>query len=90
MANHKSTKKRIRSSKQKTRSNKHVISSLRTCQKSLLKSIENKEKKDLENQLKLLFKLSDRAVKKGVMKKNAAARKKSRFSIKIQQAQAQV
>ena len=84
MANHKSAKKRIRSTKRKTQFNKPVMSALRNCKKSLSKSIESKNTKDLEKSLTLLFKLADKAEKKGVIKKNTAARYKSRLSSRAQ------
>ena len=87
MANHKSAEKRIRSSKKRAQINKRLLTSLRKCEKSLNKSIESKQSEDLEKGLKKLFKLADRAKSKGVIKKNTANRKKSRFSIKVKTAQ---
>ncbi len=83
MANHKSAKKRIRSTKRKTQINKPIVSHLRTCQKILEKDLKNKNVKALEQGLKTLFQAADRAEKKGVIKKNTANRNKSRFAHKV-------
>ena len=82
MANHKSAKKRIRSSKKRARANKRVLNTLRSCEKSLRKDLAGKNAKAVEEGLKNLFKLADRAKNKGVIKKNTVRRKKARFSLK--------
>ena len=82
MANHKSAEKRIRSSKKREQSNKRVLRSLRNCEKQLKKDLKDKKPKAIENGLKVLFKLADKAKNKGIIKKNTARRKKSRFSSK--------
>lgn len=82
MANHKSAEKRMRSSKKRAQANKRVLKTLRNCEKQLRKDMHDKNAKAIEKGLKMLFKLSDRAKNKGVIKKNTASRKKSRFSSK--------
>ena len=82
MANHKSAEKRIRSSKKRAQTNKRILSSLRKCEKSLKKDLNDKNAKAVEEGLKKLFKLSDKAKNRGVIKKNGASRRKSRFSSK--------
>ena len=83
MANHKSAEKRIRSTKIKTQVNKHVMSALRTCQKMLEKNLKDKNVKSVEKGLSLLFKMADRAEKRGVIKKRTSSRNKSRFATKV-------
>lgn len=82
MANHKSAKKRIRSSKKKAQNNKRVLKTLKNCEKQLKKDITDKKAQSIEKGLKMLFKLADKAKNKGIIKQNTASRKKSRFSLK--------
>ena len=83
MANHKSAEKRIRSSKKRAIGNKRVLQTLRNFEKSLKKDLADKNTKILEESLKKLFRLVDKAKKRAVIKKNTASRKKSRYSIKV-------
>ena len=82
MANHKSAEKRIRSSKKRAQMNKRVLKALNKCEKRLKKDLNDQNIKAIEEGLKKLFKLSDKAKHKGAIKKNTASRKKSRFSSK--------
>ena len=82
MANHKSAEKRIRSSEKQTRVNKYWKTSIKTYEKRLRKSIEEKNKKVTETLLKSFFSLVDKAKKKGVIHKNTASRKKAGFARK--------
>ena len=86
MANHKSAKKYMRSSKRKAQANKRLRSSLRSCEKGLRRDLTAKNKESVEKGMKQLFRLADRAKKRGVIKPNAASRKKSRFSVKAHSA----
>ncbi|MCZ0931578.1 MAG: 30S ribosomal protein S20 [Oligoflexia bacterium] len=86
LANHKSAEKRIRSSKRQAIGNKRVLQKLRNFEKSLKKDLIDKNTKVLEESLKKLFKLADKAKKRGVIKKNTASRKKSRYSVKVSSA----
>ena len=83
MANHKSAEKRIRSSKKRARQNKRILSALRKCEKQLRHDLSEKNIKAVSEGLKKLFRLSDRAKGAGVVKKNTANRKKSRFASKL-------
>ena len=83
LANHKSAEKRIRSSKRRAIGNKRVLQNLRNFEKSLKKDLKDKKTKVLEESLKKLFKLADLAKKRGVIKKNTANRKKSRYAQKV-------
>ena len=82
MANHKSAKKRIRSSKKRAQINKRILNSIKACEKQLKKDLADKKSKAIEEGLKKLFKLSDTGKSKGIIKKNTANRKKSRFAEK--------
>ena len=86
MANHKSAEKRIRSSKKRAIGNKRALQKLRNFEKSFKKDLKDKNIKILEESLKKLFKLADKAKKRGVIKKNTASRKKSRYSLKVSSA----
>ena len=88
MSNHKSAEKRVRSSKKRAQANRRALSALRKCERRLKKDIDDKNLKAVEEGLKKLFRLSDRAKKRGVIKKNTSARKKSRFSLKAKSVQA--
>lgn len=83
MANHKSAEKRIRSSKRRAVGNKRVLQTLRNFEKSLKTQLKEKKPEVLEQSLKKLFQLADRAKKRGVIKQNTASRKKSRYAQKI-------
>ena len=86
MANHKSAKKRIRSNEKKAQANKRVIQALRKLEKQVRKDIQSKNKESLEQGLKNIFQMADKAKTKGVIKKNTANRKKARFSRSIAKA----
>ena len=62
--------------------NKRVLRSLNKCEKQLKKDLNGQNAKAIEEGLKKLFNLSDKAKHRGVIKKNTASRKKSRFSSK--------
>ena len=51
--------------------------------KNFLKAIEAKESEGLEELLKKAYSTIDKAVKKGIIKKQTAARKKSRLAKKV-------
>lgn len=83
LANHKSAEKRIRSSKKRAVGNKRVLQSLRNFEKAFKKDLVGKNTKVLEDSLKKLFELADRAKKRGIIKPNTAGRKKSRYAQKV-------
>ena len=86
LANHKLAEKRIRSSKRRAIGNKRVLQKLRNFEKDLKKDLKDKNTKILNESLKKLFKLADKAKKRGVIKANSAGRKKSRYSVKVSSA----
>ncbi len=83
MANIKSALKRIKVTKFKTRRNKIIVSSLKTS----IRRFEDSVKAGNINEAKELYQkvtsLIDKAVAKGTLHKNTAARKKSRLSKKL-------
>ena len=73
----------MRSSKKRAIGNKRVLKSLRKFEKSFRNQLKEKKADVLELSLKTLFKLADRAKKRGIIKGNTASRKKSRFAQKV-------
>lgn len=86
MANIKSALKRIKVIEFKTRRNKMIISSLKTS----IRKFEDSLKAGNIDEAKALYRKSasllDKAVAKGTLHKNTAARKKSRLSKKLKAA----
>jgi len=86
LANIKQQKKRNRQNEKRRIKNSNVKSTIRTAAKKLVKTIESKEGKDL-NKIQEYFlnftKTIDTAAGKGIIKKNTAARKKSRLAKKV-------
>ncbi len=83
MAIIKSAKKRIRSSEKKRVFNLRRVRKMKEEIKNFLKLIVAKNIKEAEKMLPNVYKAIDKAVKRGVIKKNTAARKKSRLTKKI-------
>lgn len=71
-------KRHLQSEKRRVR-NKRVKSSVRTAAKKVVVAAHAKDKAAAEAQLKEMIKQIDTAARKGIIKKNAAARKKSRM-----------
>ena len=80
MANIKSQKKRILTNAKRAERNKAVKSELKTRQKSAVKAAGSEEGAEA---LRMAQKRLDKAASKGVIHKNAAARRKSRMMKKI-------
>ncbi len=83
MANIKSALKRIKITKFKTRRNKIIVSSLKTSIRRFEDSVKAGNMNEAKEQYKKVASLIDKAVSKGTLHKNTAARKKSRLSKKI-------
>lgn len=79
MANIKSAKKRVNVIKTKTLRNKMVKSALKTS----VKKVDAAEGADKEAAVKAAIKKVDQACAKGILHKNAAARKKSQLAKKL-------
>jgi small subunit ribosomal protein S20 len=75
----KSAEKRHRQSEERRKRNKAVKSSVRTSAKKFVQSARKKETGEAETALKDMIQKIDCAAQKGIIKKNAAARKKSRM-----------
>ncbi|MBE7705799.1 MAG: 30S ribosomal protein S20 [Cyanobacteria bacterium SIG30] len=82
MANIKSAKKRVLVAERNTQRNVAFKSAIKTAVKKAL-SLVNGEKAELDKALSKVYQLCDKAVTKGVLHKNTAARKKSRLTIAI-------
>ncbi len=74
-----SAEKRHRQSEERRLRNKAVKSEVRTSVKKLVSAVQQKNSANAEVALKEMIKKIDKAAQKGVIKKNTAARKKSRM-----------
>jgi len=83
MANIKSAKKRIKVTETKTLKNRMVKSALKTTIKKFEAAIEAKNNEEAKALFPTVVKSLDMATTKGVVHKNAAARKKSRLAAKL-------
>ena len=83
MANHKSTKKRIRRNANRAEINKSRISRIRTFLKRVETAIASGDKGAAQAALKEAQPELMRGVSKGVLHKNTASRKMSRLSAKV-------
>ena len=79
MANIKSAKKRVLVAKRNTERNVAFKSSIKTAVKKAL-SLVNGDKNELNAAISKVYQLCDKAVGKGILHKNTAARKKSRLT----------
>ena len=80
MANHPSALKRYRQSQKRRLINSQNGSKLKTQLKRLKTAIAGKKTADAKELLPSTFSLIDKSVQKGVIKKNTAARYKSRLT----------
>ncbi len=87
LANSKSALKRIRIAAKRTERNRHVKSTVRSAVRNFRRSLETGD--DVEQKLRLAICRIDKAVSKGVLHRNAAARKKSRLTKQFNKLQAQ-
>ena len=83
MANIKSAKKRIRVIKVKTLQNQMFRSQMRTVIKKYDAALASGDKEQAMAAYKLAVKKIDQAVSRGILHKNNAARKKSSFTVKL-------
>jgi small subunit ribosomal protein S20 len=84
LANHKSALKRIRSSARRTMRNRVYKSRTRTALKKAIQTIASaKDTKSAAEETRLAISQLDKAASKGIIHKNAAARKKSRLMKKL-------
>ena len=88
MPNHKSSEKRMRQSERRRQLNRGNRSRLRTSLKSLRSALGDGNAKQATEILPETISTIDRAVQKGVLHKNAAARYKSRLTARVNAAAA--
>ena len=85
MANIQSQKKRNRQNVTRNERNKAVRSELKTRTRNALTAAESGDSVAAEEALRLAQKRIDKAVAKGVLKKNTAARQKSRLTRQVRE-----
>lgn len=83
MANIKSSKKAIKTIAKKTENNHELKATVKNCIKNCDKSIAAGDKKAATKNLNDVQKTIDKAVSKGLVKPNTAAREKSRLNEKV-------
>lgn len=83
MANIKSSKKRVLVAEKNAERNVAFKSSIKTAVKKALELAQGKDKEALDNAVSKVYQLCDKAVVKGILHKNTAARKKSRLSLAL-------
>lgn len=83
MANIKSSKKRILVAERNAAQNVAFKSSIKTALKKALELGKSGDKEALATAVSKVYQLCDKAVVKGILHKNTAARKKSRLTIAL-------
>ena len=83
MAHSKSAKKRVVIAERNRVRNQAIKSRIKTMIKKVLVAVEAKEVETAKAALSIAYKELDKAVTKGVLKKNTASRKKSRLTAKV-------
>ena len=85
MPNHKSAEKRVRQNEKRRDINRGNRGRLRTGIKKLRAALESGDKGSAQALLPATVSLIDKAVQKGVLHRNAAARYKSRLTVRAAQ-----
>ncbi|WP_294703074.1 30S ribosomal protein S20 [uncultured Fusobacterium sp.] len=83
MAHSRSAKKRVLIAERNRERNQAVKSRVKTMVKKVLSAVEVKEVEAANAALSVAYKELDKAVTKGIMKKNTASRKKARLAAKV-------
>lgn len=83
MAHRRSSIKKIRIDKRRRENNVRVISELKTVTRKANVAILSKNASDAQAQAQALYSELDKAVKKGLVHKNQASRRKSRIQLRI-------
>ena len=83
MANIKSAKKRVLIAEANRQRNVAFKSAIKTAVKKVLALAEGEDKDALNAALSKAYQLCDKAVSKGILHKNTAARKKSRLTLAV-------
>ncbi|ADG83300.1 30S ribosomal protein S20 [Thermincola ferriacetica] len=87
MPNIKSAMKRVEITKKRTLRNSAIKSSVKTAIRKFENALENANIDEAKAKLTVAISALDKAVTKGVLHKNSAARKKSRLVKKLQKVQ---
>jgi len=85
MANHKSAEKRIRQTERRNEVNRRNRARLRTQIKALRGAIAAGDQEQAKAALNEAVSLIDKSIQKGVLHRNAAARYKSRLTVRVNQ-----
>ena len=85
MPNHKSAKKRVRQNERRRLVNRSNRTRLRSSIKDLRGALEGDQKEVVASLPKTISEI-DKAVQKGVLHRNTAARHKSRLTVRVNQA----
>ena len=88
MANIKSAKKRVLVAERNRLRNQAFRTSIKTAVKKVLELAKSEDKDALNAALSKTYQLCDKAVSKGILHKNTAARKKSRLTKAVNKIQA--
>ncbi len=83
MAHRRSSIKKIRIDKRRREHNVRVISELKTAARKVSALIAEKKAAEALKESRVLFSKLDKAVKKGIIHKNRASRRKSRITLAI-------
>ena len=83
MANMKNAKKKIKVIAKETVNNNNYTASMKTACKNVKKAVIAKDKDKANDNLKVAIKRIDKATQAGAIKKNTAARNKSRLTKKV-------
>jgi small subunit ribosomal protein S20 len=86
MPNHKSAEKRVRQSEKRRAINRSHRTKVRTYIKKLRSALDAGVKQDIDQVLPEAISVIDTSVQKGVLHANAAARYKSRLTVRANQA----
>lgn len=82
MPNHKSAEKRMRQNEKRRKNNRSNRGRVRTSIKNLRSALSSGNAGDVKELLPATISTIDKAVQKGVLHKNAAARYKSRLTVR--------
>lgn len=85
MPNHKSAEKRVRQNEKRRLINRGHRSKVRTYIKKMRAALDSAKGEDVQNVLPEVMSVIDKSVQKGVLHKNAAARYKSRLTVRANQ-----
>lgn len=80
---HKSTIKRARQTEKRHQRNRAALSSVKSIMKKVLSAVEQKQAEDAKTSLREAAATLNKAVTKGVLKRNTASRRISRLARKV-------